>query len=329
MKIPAGIIFKDYYFPGDDISDETINKFILFVNTYNHVHGCNITRINREIFDNIRTIESGLTILLLDEMLIGTIITLIYPFCYKDIDARTSYTTYLCIHPKFRNHGLAMALIRSSINIGATRAEYYHGYYLTPEPHWEPKRKMESWYRPINVKAALKAGFQMDTFNRGQKNVSLKRLGLIYYVKEPNSSCVPVDPVGDYTDAVKALKQKNFYMAPSMEEWQGMCRLYDIYRVVDDFFFLFITEVEVIDTKEIVNNAYLALATSPDLLQHALWVSKQRECVLLCGLYFGYITHDKVFDDKGSTTTAESYLEMYNCRKEIDFSIRQFHLPIF
>jgi GNAT superfamily N-acetyltransferase len=335
MKLPGGIVRNEYYFPVDDILEETIHEFITFINTHNHVHGGNITRINREIFDKIRSVETGLTILLLGEMLIGTIVTFIYTFhctgtgADTGTEGRTSYTTYLCIHPKFRNHGLAMALIKSSVLICATRANCFHGYYLTPEAHWEPERKIKSWYRPIDPAKARNAGFQMDTFTRGQKNISVKRLGLIYHIKDMGGKCRPVHPIDDYEIAVKSLKSSSFYLTPSLDEWLGMCNLYNIYRVGDEFFFLFITSVEVMDTGKIVNNAYLSLVTSPNLLQYVVWASKHLGCILLCGLYYGHVTYDEVFQNRGSTTSGMSYLEMYNCQEAINFPSSEFHMPIF
>jgi hypothetical protein len=330
IKLPAGITYKDYYLPDDDVPVEVLDEIVTFTNEHNYVHGGNITRLSREILEKWVKVYGGLTILRMGKMLIGTMLSLVYNFKYKETTGNTSYTTYLCVHSKFRGHSLAMALIRSNLRIASLRANTFHGCYLTPESHWKPERKMGAWYRPIDLSKAEDAGFQINPFTRKNEKPNKKRINMIYCIREPQEKCQLVDVDQDYQDFIKAFNKPNsFCFAPTFEQWKGVCSFYKTYRIGDDFFGLFITDIEVADTHKIVTNSYLAFASSPKVLNHALLMSKELNCVLMCGLYFGCITKSEIETIRGSTTTAECFLEMYNCREDVTFPVTKFHFPLF
>lgn len=69
-------------------------------------------------------------------------------------------TTHLCVHREYRDQGLAMALIRGLVCQGFTN-KVYTGYHYIGTGRTLSQVPVKSWYRPLNVKEAAKAGYTL------------------------------------------------------------------------------------------------------------------------------------------------------------------------
>lgn len=190
------------------IIDNPTNNMKLNIINFINQHGCtndgNITEMSTEILDRLLSLPTILILLMNNNNIIGTIISIIIRI---NIDILSSYTTFLCIDIKYRKQGLALMLINAAKEEGFKK-NVTHGYYMT---YKNINNNIKSWYRPINIKNAVNAGF---TIYNGNKT----RQRLMYHIGKPLILPVKVS-CDDYERVLIILKKGQLYLTPTYEEY--------------------------------------------------------------------------------------------------------------
>lgn len=329
----------------DIISQHLQSQIIDFVNVNDCTDSGNITELSIESFNRILSTPSFLGFLIKDKKIIGTMFTLVFRACYQDHPSKepfeflTSYTTFLCIAKSFREKGLAMALIRSIMKAGHDRYGIHHGYYMTADTHHTINNKIESWYRPLNIRKTADSGFVLETFARKGDRAASIRQKLAYHINKPNNLPVRIMPSNfkdkssflsasdAYERVLKIFHKGDLYLKPTLQEFECLCQCFDVYITdADGFFMLFPMNSLISSTRKHIHNAQLALMIG-DAMNQALWAANESGYDLLYGWCGGDITATNVKSVRGLITTATSYLEFYNTRKSIPNNRTM--LPIF
>lgn len=293
-------------------SKKTKEKIIKFIENHNCINN-NVTELTMESLDRFLSTPSFLGVLFKEKEIVGTILTLLFRVQYNDLNIITSYTTFLCIHQTYRNKGFAMILIRSIMKEGYYKYNCKHGYYLTFNTHHNINSKINSWYRPINIKKSLTAGFTLQTFNSELKQK------IFYHIPKPK--LLPVKVNYEHFDLVLKifqLKKNSFCLSPTKQELKWLCDCFDVYIVGSDgLFILFPMVSKITSTSRKVYIAHLTLMIG-DVIQEALWIAKESNYDLLYGWCSSDITFNKIETIKGLITTANCYIEFYNCKRLIN-----------
>ena len=336
--------------PGTPINNAIKTAIMEFIKLHDCTDSGNITELAPESLERFLSVPCYVGILRQKEKIIGTMFTVLLRVGFrqetnsgelqhesvKEIEILTSYTTFLCIDKSFRDKGLAMALIRSIMKAGETQYGSRSGYYMTYETHHTINNKIESWYRPLNVKRAVDCGFVLESFARKGDRVAAIRQKMAYHIPKPSIIPRKVN-VNDYRKVLPILKRGRLYLNPTLKEFGFLCKCFDIYIVErslkaannigsDGLFMLFPMTSVISSTKKRVYNAQLAYMIG-DLLPSALWVANNEEYDLMYGWCGGDITVDRVRSVRGLITTAASYVEFYNVRELIPNN--QLMLPLF
>lgn len=301
-------------------------KLVKFIQEHNRTSTGNTTELPVESLERLFLTPCIIVILFKEEKIIGTIISLYFRAKYYKKEINTSYTTFLCVHKDYRKRGLALLLIEAVLKEGYYRYHTFHGCYLTSTPHCKNYNKVKSWYRPINIKRCLECGFILKDFSTNDHN-TLIRKRVWYHISKPKSLPKRVTEE-DYDLVIDILEKRtldDFYLIPTKQELDWLCKCFDIYTVgKEGLFFLFPLQSKIESTGRRINHVQLALMIG-DLLNHVLWVCKDTD--LLYGWYNGDITVERVEKVKGITTISECYLELYNTKNPIEG--RNIFIPIF
>lgn len=331
------VIYHPLNFNGvieDSIDNDMKNKLIKFINTHDRTDSGNVTELTPESLERFLSIPGYIGILHQKEKLIGTMFTILLRAEYKspelqrheNIQLITSYTTFLCIDKNFRNKGLAMILIRAIMKAGDDRYNIQHGYYMTFDKHHDINNKIESWYRPLNIKNATNAGFVLENVSRSTDRDPSIRQKLYYRVNKP--SIIPRKvSIDDYEKIAPILKNGSLYLIPTKKEFGYLCKCFDIYVVENDKLFMLFPMTSLISsTNKRVRNAQLACMIG-DVLSAAIWIANEEKYDLIYGWCASDTTIDNVKNNHGLITTAVSYLEFYNTKHIIPNN--QLMLPLF
>jgi hypothetical protein len=328
-KLPPGIKLKIYNFPRDVLDTNIVDGIIEFNNDHNKVGKYNTNIIDKDFVSKVTRITSCLALLFEKGEIIGTMISISFRTIYeKENPLNTSYTTNLCIHPDYRNKGLAISLIGGIIRSGANERKVYHGYYLSEFPHQKNNTiKIESWYRPICHTKIREAGYKLPKYTSEGGRLNHK----FYYhidrseiinekIKNPTRS--------EYDSAMGHFEKRSLYLSPTLEEFGSLCDFFDVYLFSRGILFLMSSEVKNSKTDKKIKKSSLVYM-SGDLLGEALRISKETDQDLLAGFYFGDITEKTVEENRGHKTISVLNLELYNSPSNIEISKNNFHLPIF
>jgi hypothetical protein len=170
---PEGIISKE-----PPINLKTDDSMKVFTNTdYSVVdmkfvlnHSASISG-NSHILDN-KLYQHNVNIKIVNSEnhteLYGFILSLPHSILLKKYDnvneiINTGVTTDLCVHKDYRSKNLAAHLILGVIHYGFTN-NIYTGYHYIKECKSESSLKISNYYRPLNLKASLAAGFEIPSF---------------------------------------------------------------------------------------------------------------------------------------------------------------------
>lgn len=323
--LPPNFTCRTYYpFPSDlpsSIKDDII-KFILDNDT---TDSGNTTELSLTSFNRLLSTPLIISVLYHDSKIIGTMFSIILRASYKsNLDVLTSYTTFLCISPHFRNQGLAMILIRSTMKEGF-RHDIHHGYYMTPDIHHPINTKIDSWYRPINIKKCTSAGFVIQSFSNRYDKSSI-RDKIAYHISRQSILPIKATPKS-YLQIKSILKKGDFFLNPTETEYINLCKCFDIYIVGSDaMFMLFPMTLKINSTGKRVNVCELVFMIG-DVINQALWIANGCNYDIMYGWIAGDITESKIKTTRGLITTAKSYLELYNTREMI--SLDKFFMPLF
>lgn len=315
---------------GDTPNNTIKDKIIEFIRINDCTESGNVTELSNESLERLFSTPTVMAVLFQDTEVIGTMISPIFRVQYENFPFITSYTTFLCIDKKYRDQGLAMSLIRAVMKEGYNRYGINHGYYMTFEPHHSVHNEIKSWYRPLNIKRSLDAGFTLQTFpDRSKGGNSSTRQRLAYHIPKP--SVLPIKAVPESYDIIiqilSSRKCNGLYLTPTKQELQWLCRCFDIYTVgTDSLFMLFPMTSLISSTGKRVRNAQVALMIG-NVLPHALWIANENKYDLLYGWCVGDITEERVTNIRGLITISHSYLELYNSRHNIP--INNMLVPIF
>jgi len=330
--LPDGItcsIYHPLHLNGEEGTtpdQETKMQIMKFIRENDCTESGNITELSSESLERLFSTPSVMAVLSENDKIIGTMISPIFRANYKgSFEFLTSYTTFLCVAKEFRDKGLAMALIRAVMIEGYNRYDINHGYYMTFNPHHNIHNEIKSWYRPINIKKAAEAGFTLQSFTRkGDRESTRQRLA--YRIVKPSILPIKIS-IESYELALKVLKKGDLYLTPTKQEFEWLCKCFDIYIVGTDSLFMLFPMVSLISsTGKRVRNAQLALMIG-DILSQALWAASESGYDLLYGWCGGDITPDSITNIKGLITVAKSYLELYNTRSNIPNN--KMMVPIF
>ena len=316
---------------GGEISQQLQSEIMDFIRVNDCTDSGNITELSQETFDRLLSAPCFIGVILLKNRIVGTIFSIVLRVrtdCLPD-DFLTSYTTFLCVARDYRKQGLAMALIRAVVKEGLKHYGIIHGYYMTSDPHHPVNNPIVSWYRPINLKKSLSAGFTLESFTkRGDRRAStaLSRQKIAYHVSKPINVPRKVDK-SDYLLIQPLLRKGSIYLDPTLDEFGSICQCFDVYIVDDLGLFMLFPMSSVISTSgKQVRNAQLALMIG-DLMPHALWTARDNGYDLLYGWCASDISKEKVLGIRGLITTSKTCLEFYNTRSSIPNS--HFMLPLF
>lgn len=159
--------------------------------------------------------------------LMGTIISLELPIKCKEQEREEiiihGCTSYLCVHPSIRNHGMCMALIRGLIEAGFKK-NYYCDYHMVSFKIGKNSIPLNSWYRPIRLNRARQLGFTIPS-------LSDRRLRLKYNNRlPPNTRYQETDNDGlrFYRDQVK---NKKFVFWPDENMWSKWTKSFPTYNI--------------------------------------------------------------------------------------------------
>lgn len=306
------------------------SEIMEFISFHDCIDEGNTTELSEESFNRFLSIPCFIGILFFQNKVIGTMFSV--PFNAKINNLSTfitTYTTFLCIHRHHRNKGLAMILIRAIMKEGYKFYNLNHGYYITSNIHHPINSKLQSWYRPINIKNSSDAGFSIESFlrpNDRNNSSSLSRQKIAYHVSKP--SVLPFKAQeSNYDEILKFLQKGIVHLDPSPQDYIHLCNFFDVYIVPNlGFFMIFPMTSLISSSRKRVRNANLALMVG-DLLPHALWIASQNKYDLLYGWCLGDITPPKVSAVRGHITTADLHLEFYNTSSVISNS--DLFLPLF
>lgn len=306
--------------------EQTKSRIINFIKINDCTGSGNVTELSSESLERLLSTPNILAVLIKNNNIIGTMISPIFRAKYKDFSLLTSYTTFLCVDKKHREQGLAMTLIRAVMKEAHSRYNLCHGYYMSSTPHHNIHNEIKSWYRPINIKKSGEAGFTMKSFKNDRGGSSTTKQRLAYHVSKPSILPIKASPLF-YELILRILQKGDLYLTPTYQEFEWLCKCFDIYTVNNDSMFMLFPMVSFISsTGKRVRNAQVALMIG-DVLSHALWVANDNKYDLLYGWCAGDITEDRVSNIKGLITTDKSCLEFYNTR--IAIPNNNIMVPIF
>lgn len=311
----------EYILPNDmkceiydsSLNDETKLNIMQFIQTHDQTESGNVTELSVDSFTRILATPGIIAVLKHESKIIGTMISMFFRVQYNDFKFMTSYNTFLCVDSKYREQGLAMILIRAIMKEGYNHHNINHGYYIAANYRHQIHCEIKSWYRPINIKKMVNAGFTVQTFNKNMRDTQIQQR-LAYHIPKPNILPIKVtDKL--YNLICKLLKKENaIYLTPTMSEYRKLCHCFDIYIVGDyGLFMLFPLTCLISGTGKRVNSAQLALMIG-DILPHILWIAQENKCDLLYGHCMGDVTEERVIGSRGLVTTGKSYLELYNTK---------------
>jgi len=339
FKLPAGIKYKVYDNRGyggtggkGGMTLELKEEMMEFIRRNDRTDSGNVTELSEESLNRIIGTRSIVIVLVENNKIIGTIISLIFRVQYKNeekseiLDFLTTYTTFLCVDGNYREKGLAMCLIRGMMKYGHKRYGIQHGYYMTYKQHHSVNEQIKSWYRPINIQKVSNAGFTVQSFPQKYKRDIKMNERLGYHIGKPKIEGVKCTSK-NYEKVKEIMKKGEIYLNPTEEEYKWLCECFDIYTVGSDKMFMLFPLTSLISSTNCrVTNAQLALMIG-DALPQVLWTAKESGYDLLYGWYGGDITELRVEAIKGLKTIGKGYLEIYNSKRMIN--AKDMMVPIF
>lgn len=301
-----------------------IPSIITFISEYNITSNGNNTLLSLDTVNRILSGDSYFTLLYHQEHIIATMITIMLPVENNKGKFYSSYTSYLCIHPDYRQQKLSSLLIYS---LRQYLTDINHGYYLSAIDHHTGGKVIQAWYRPVNLINTIKAGFQIQSFSRPHDRnpkLALTRQKIAYNIIEPKVIAVKARPQ-DYTLVCNLLKSGDIWLSPSYKEYLKLCKVFDLYLVGDSgLFLLFPLHSIITSSRQRVFNYQLSLMIG-DVMDSVLWTAKELKCDLLYGWLTADVTATTIMQTRGIIASGYLYLEFY---QEAAIDAERFTLPL-
>jgi hypothetical protein len=236
------------------------------------------------------------------------------------------YTNFLCSNTETREKSLAINSVRATLEYGYKFGVQF-GYYLTTKPITATALKISPWFRPINSKNAIAAGFKIT---------ESKHNHLIYSNNLPNDYSYALATASDLKHYNKFIGSKKIYWNPSKEYWNLYLSIFNviIIKYKDEIVGLasiVTTAINMSSTNKIINTGVLMWCVG--ISEH---LSKTLKCVcnycndnkinVLYGYTIGDVTTE-IHSSINSFNTPEMYLEFYNTN--IKYTMSEILLPLY
>jgi hypothetical protein len=331
---PSGLECRIYHprtlngITADPFSDNLKFKLETFIGDNYHMNE-NTLQLTPDCLQRILAVPCFIALLLRNDTIIGCVISIVLRCgsIMLDNDILSLYATYLCVKQSEREKGLAMILIRATLLKSYQHYGINHGYCMTDKPHRIINNIIRSWYRPVNLKKAIEAGYDVQNFNKpGDRLSPFVRQKMAYHIGKPD--VLPVKAkIEDYNLVYDILCKGEFYLRPTLSEYQGLISCFDIYIVgTTSLFMLFPITIFVRKINSFVKHAHLTMMIG-DALSAVLWAAQESGYDLIYGWMTGDVTLEKVHKIKGLMTISKAYLDYYNTRAAIS-SVNTF-TPLF
>lgn len=345
-----------FSYPTHDLTFDTqtsSDKILQFIKTYNKTSFGNITVLTQQLFDSFKSLHGyylGLVDSTINQSLVGTIFSIPIPihsptpYEYSHPEALSKYitpssnvifhgcTSFLCLHPDYRNKGLGMALIQRLIELGFND-KLICGYHLTSQKLTPDSIPISAWYRPINIEKCRKAGFEFPTFKKSSdRNNTRDRL--MYSVRLPKDYQIIKMDKGNYSMGykwyLKFTHDLTFKYYPNDQHWYSWIHHFDTYLVKNcgkpiGLFSLKPLTISTSKNSSVSMNLLLFMCGSPDILSSVLHVSSNVDIV------YGYkvtsITDDSLSKILATSTKNPVWLSLYN--HHLSLSPQNICIPLF
>ena len=177
-----------------------ISSIIDFISTNNISASGNITLLSTSDLKKLQKLNLSSIILTLkssninnenavnnenneNTVIIGLVLSISLPISVNGTEQKSfGYTTFLNINKNYRNKQITSVLIKNLIDVNYAK-NIFHGYQITSFPLNKNSLKINIYYRPINLKNSLLAGFIYPGFN----NISeFNKHRIFYKSKSPD-----------------------------------------------------------------------------------------------------------------------------------------------
>ncbi len=287
--------------PGN-INKEAITQFI---NRYHKQENGNSTLITANIYNIFTKLGAVCSYMAEEKKIIGVVFSIVLTLNI----GKSSYTTYLCIHPEHRGDQHAPKLIESTISFGAKYLGVNHGYYLGTKS----RRKgclIHSWYRILDIDTMWNTGFGMIL---DEKKAKLK-----YRIRMPEDTLVEK---GLHVESVKD-KICLIYWDPSEKELERFNEHLDFYTIYQNdkpaaIFILFPLECIIGRTGKKIKIAMLTYFCSfagndNSSLRAVFSTARNAGYPCLYGYAIGDLTGEILTETGCHVTDMNFYLDFYN-----------------
>lgn len=160
LVIPNGYKFKD------NNENENIKEIISFINKY-YDTSRNIIQLSEDEFNWATSIPSVYTTIYHDNILIGFALSILLDvsilesdvlYTYKE--SKVAHTSFLTVHPDYRNKNIAALLIRKIMELTSQKG-YRMGYHLVNKPIGDKYSKINMIIRPFKHRIVTSLGISL------------------------------------------------------------------------------------------------------------------------------------------------------------------------
>lgn len=296
-------------------------ELIKFINRYNVQDNGNITLMSEKTFNTLSRIGTVCSYVLEGNQIVGTVMSVSLTLN----TGKSSYTTYLCVHPEHRHKDLARKLINTNIIFGEKMLKTEQGYYIGLKSR-RAGSKINSWYRIINYDRMKNTGFGVLA---DEKMARLK-----YKIKRIDNAIVKKGfRTKDVVDSSKLI-----HWSPDKKELKRFSEVLNCYTIFIDnepsaVFIISSLDCIIGKTNKKVTMAVLNYFYCP--------INDKRRCIKMIfnqvrdegyDCLYGYVMSDitdTIISELGShVTSIDFYLDFYNTYVE-GINPRSINIPIF
>lgn len=310
-------------------------EIIKFINRHNcHNTFGNIETMDSELMGQFEGMNAIVTILRYSKTnrIMGVIFSVSLTLTSGKISNDHGYTTYMTVHKKLRDKGVAMMLIRGNIEYGYKNMKVYCGYHLVDHPHTKTSITIESWFRPINLTSARKVGFDFKSYRepkdksdfRNKFKYRIPSLKPHQHVKKITADTARIV----YPTFQEIQKKKILFWDPSIEEFCRFIENFDMYYVqnlnnIVAFFALRKSEPFIVSSSSKANLGLMVLFTANKNFEKlgfegVLNVAEKCGHDVLYGYEMGDLELNTVKECNGGATSSHLYLEFYNNKLSLE-----------
>lgn len=249
-----------------------------------------------------------------------------------------SYTSYLCVHPRFHKTGLVSCLIRWPM-VNMCSDFYKVGYYMNGKSRHESSYSVQSWFRVLDYGKAVTSGFLPTSHGNRREN---DRQKLLLELRCPDRYVnLKLTDASSLSDLKEWLHDVDFSYYPSTEfEYENHIKGHMSYMILKDHkpICIYMISLNTFFFNETKRNALIAdlvfLKFNPNtesgerrMAMKALgFQAKTFGATVLYGYEIGDMTPELMTEFKCQKTSAVRFLEFYNFQKKI--SLRK-SFPLF